>query len=109
MVYLFNKLLSKTFIICVIFISIGIFFSRSAFLFTFYYLYCFTCIAVTFYLRKKLYGTHIILRMLFVMLISFFIRAMAIYFLNLTQQGDYANYLSIAHKINVNILDNTFY
>lgn len=84
-------------------------FSRTNFLIASYVIYSGVSIIIAVCFRKKLLAAPIRFRILYVMLVAFIIRAFAVYFLNLLQQGDYANYLNVAHKIYTNQLGHPLY
>jgi len=64
-----------------------------------YLFYCAAVLAVFYVTRDSICRGSVIKRMAFVMAAAFAIRLPAVYFLNLTMQGDYAIYLSTARKI----------
>jgi hypothetical protein len=57
------------------------------------------CVLITFLLRNFLLKKDIKTRILYIIALAFFIRALASYFINLTQQGDYGIYVSAAKSI----------
>lgn len=91
--------------ICIIFICAAFLFN--AFLFIcnshilllpfFYTCFGLVCAALTYILRHTLIKSNTKVRVIFVMLIAFFIRSVACIYLNITQKGDYGIYLSVAH------------
>lgn len=72
----------------------------------FFYAVCFIIII---FFRNKIFSGDIKKRIVFILIMSVFIRLPAVYFLNLTPKGDYAVYLSVARKIKNRVLDNKLY
>ena len=61
------------------------------------------------FFREKFFDGNVVKRFIFILSVSVFIRFLAVYFLGLTPQGDYAIYLSVARKIKNGNLDNKLY
>ncbi|NLX76769.1 MAG: 4-amino-4-deoxy-L-arabinose transferase [Clostridiaceae bacterium] len=74
-------------------------FPRSFFTVCFYLLYCIISLLTVYFLKDRIFRGHVVKRMIFNMAAAFIIRFIVIYFIGLTQQGDYAIYLSTARKI----------
>lgn len=67
------------------------------------------CAAVTWRMRERLYKAKAAARIAYVMALAFAVRFFVLFFLNLTQGGDYGVYLSIARKISSGSFTKTFY
>lgn len=75
----------------------------------FYLFFCCTSILVTFFIRKSLLNSGMIVRILFIVSIAWLIRITVSHYLDLTQKGDYGSYLSVAGKLSAGTFTHKLY
>ena len=114
---LISNIIHKVEFICISLLCISLLYSaliylnrsHDSLLYVFYFGFCGVFVIITYTLRKILGNSNVWIRVLYIMLIALLIRVMAVYFINLTQQGDYKVYLTIANKIYMGDFNKTKY
>jgi len=82
-------------------------FSKPFFVVAFYLFFWIAGLSLFYFYKDRLCTGSVVKRLAFTMSIAFIIRFLVIYFIGLTQQGDYAIYLSTARKIASNTLSDS--
>lgn len=107
---LYNSEIVIVSLLCIL-LMLNIFpgFSKSLFVVLVYSAFIITGIILIIIFKKQIFTGCIVRRIVLTVSIAVSIRLLCAYFLNLSPQGDYAIYLSVARKINNGNLDNKLY